>query len=263
MSKKIALITGASRGIGKGIVLALIKEGYYVIATSRDSKALDSLRIEVAHLVKEHTDEYFFPYSGDFTLSQTRKALYKLIKKDFGRLHVLVNNIPGQSSDSFDTLNNDFIKDAFNYKAITYFDSMKLYSSLMFPGSEGRIINIVGNNWKYPSPNMFTNSAINSSIANASKNASFMLAKMSITVNCIHPGFIETDRFNDFIDATSKMKNVDKVSMINEIKEAIPLSKIGQVEDVAALVIFLCSPFSSYITGQQISVDGGIGSGLL
>jgi NAD(P)-dependent dehydrogenase (short-subunit alcohol dehydrogenase family) len=262
MERRIALVTGASKGIGKGIALSLLKEGYYVIANSRNENNLKDILSEINELQGGDVSSRIILFPGDFTSSTFRKKIVEFVIKEFQQLHVLVNNVPGFPGDNFPSFNVETTLSAFNNKLITYIDSMQCFSKLMNDGEHCRIINIVGNNWKYPSQTMFSNSSVNAAIANASKNASFSLGRKGITINCIHPGFIETDRFHSFVDHVSSEKSIEVMNVINEIKHSIPISRIGRVDDIAALTVFLCSKSAGYITGQQISVDGGVGDSL-
>lgn len=257
MKKRVALVTGASKGIGKQIALSLLKEGYYVIINCRNDISLNEILSHNDSSQDGDISSRLTIFSGDFTSTEVRGRIHNHLIKNHNELHVLINNIPGFPTDSFNDFDAENTLSAFNNKLITYIDSMQCFSKIMSDG--GRIINIVGNTWKYPSKSMFSNSSVNAAIVNASKNSSFYLAKKGITVNCIHPGFIETDRFHTFVEYVSNKKNCTTLSIIKEIEDSIPISRIGSVSDISALVVFLCSASASYITGQQISVDGGIG----
>ena len=197
-------------------------------------------------------------FSGDISIDSVRDDLFKKIEENYSRLDLLVNNIPGGIPDTFESSQNEIIVETFIKKAVTYIDCMKKSFSIMRKNHFGRIINIVGNSWKEPEENMFTNSMVNAAIINACKNISNLLAREGITVNCVNPGFIRTERYKNFIKSLSEKSEVNEQEAEILIEKSIPTRRIGDPKDISSLVIYLASEEASYLTGQQISVDGGL-----
>ncbi|MBE5101498.1 SDR family oxidoreductase [Bacillus aryabhattai] len=253
INKQVALVLGASQGIGRAVALELAQEGYSLIINARSESTLKDLMNEINDInLGNH-----MVFQGDVTEKNVRDDLFLKIKETYGRLDILINNIPGGVPDTFQSYDPNVTVNAFSKKAITYFDCMKNASSLMERNQYGRIINLVGNLWKEPAGNMFTNSLINASIINASKNISRQFAEKKITVNCINPGFIKTDRYYKYIDNLITNNGISREEAEAAVAEDIPSKRVGDPQEVSSLIAYLCSEKAAYVTGQQISVDGG------
>lgn len=252
-NKKIALVIGASQGIGKSTALSLAKKGYSLILNARRSEKLEEVLLEINGI----TNLNHSIFTGDITNKETRKNLFIFIENKYRQLDILINNIPGGAPDNFLEFNEESTLKAFSQKALTYIDCIKEATFLMKNNQYGRVISLVGNLGKEPTNNMFTNSLINAAIINASKNISSQLASENITVNCVNPGFIKTDRYYTYIDSLVNNRKISKREAEEQVASGIPANRVGSSEEVASLITYLCSEDAAYITGQQISVDGG------
>ncbi|MGG3575271.1 SDR family oxidoreductase [Bacillus gobiensis] len=254
MSDRIAFVTGASQGIGKAVAMKLAAQKIKVIINSRNKETLEQAKVHIEQHALQHD---LLAICGDMSNERVREEIFAEVEERFGRLDILVNNIPGGPPDTFDTCSSQQMLDAFSLKAIAYIDSMKRAAALMKKHEFGRIIQIVGNLWKEPGGNMFTNSMMNAAIINASKNAAIQLAPHRITVNCLNPGFIATDRYHRFIENLMRQKQMSKQEAEQAVAADIPMNRVGSAEEMASLAAFIASEDASYVTGQQISADGG------
>ncbi|TCW47566.1 bacilysin biosynthesis oxidoreductase BacG [Bacillus thuringiensis] len=253
-NRKVALVIGGSQGIGRAVAINLVNKGYQVVVNSRNSI---NIELMVEELKSVNPSNTYMGFVGDITLEKSRKQLFKDISEKFGRLDILINNVPGGKPDSFLNSKNEEIVQAFSNKAITYIDCIRRASEIMRERQYGRIVNIVGNLWKEPTSNMFTNGLINAAIINASKNISTAVAPEGITVNCINPGFIFTDRYTKYIESIVQNKGISEEKAKQEVLRNIPVNRVGLPEEISSLITYLVSEDASYVTGQQISVDGG------
>lgn len=251
--QKVALVIGASQGIGRSTAIALAQQGYTLVINARRIEPLQTLLQEIKNITP--VDHMLF--IGDITDHSIREQLFTQIGQIYGRLDILINNVPGGAPDHFEEFDYEVTLQAFAQKALTYVDCMQKSSQYMKKNQFGRIINLVGNLWKEPGQNMFTNSMINASIINASKNISQTLASSNITVNCINPGFIKTDRYYKYIDSLTAHHQMTTKQAEAQVADGIPMQRVGTSEEAASLINYLCSPDAGYITGQQISIDGG------
>ncbi|MDP5274285.1 SDR family oxidoreductase [Chengkuizengella axinellae] len=251
---RVALVIGASQGIGKSIAIALAENGYHLILIARRKEKLEQV-LETVNEINNSKLNMCIPV--DISNQDNRNHVFRTVVKKYDRLDILINNVPGGSPDEFLNSQNDKMIETFTQKAITYIDCMKQSYEWMEKNNYGRIINLVGNLWKEPGKNMFTNSLINAAIINASKNISIQLAPKGITVNCVNPGFIKTDRYHHYIHRLMTDGNMGVEEAERIVTEQIPSKRVGTSEEVASLVMHLVSESGSYITGQQISVDGG------
>ncbi|PWK03593.1 bacilysin biosynthesis oxidoreductase BacG [Bacillus sp. VMFN-A1] len=254
LSKRTAFIMGASQGIGKAIALKLADNGFHTVINSRVPENIESVKEEI---LAKHPDAGVTVLAGDMSDQKARAGIFEEIRSQCGRLDVLINNIPGGSPDTFESCDIEDMTNTFTNKTIAYIDSMKTAAAIMKQHEFGRIINIVGNLWKEPGANMFTNSMMNAALINASKNIAIQLAPFHITVNCLNPGFIATDRYHQFVKNVMKQNGISKAEAEERIASDVPMKRVGTAEETAALAAFLASEEASYITGQQVSADGG------
>ncbi|MFD3675419.1 SDR family oxidoreductase [Streptomyces sp. NPDC058613] len=247
---RVAVVLGASHGIGRATALQLRSRGHVTVLSARTRSALE----EIAELTGG-PDVHVFP--GDVTSREFRAELVTHVEKRFGRIDVLVNNAPGPAPGAFDSIEAGDIAPAMERKLVPYVDLIKSVAPLMVRNEFGRIINIVGNIGKEPAPGMFLSGLVNAAVANASKYLAHQYAAHNVTVNCVHPGTIRTQRYDRAVEHLSSTGGVSRSAVEDRLKEAIPMARPGKAEEVAALIGFLASEEASYLTGQQISVDGG------
>lgn len=243
MESRCALITGGSRGIGKAICLKLAKLGYKVALNYRSDEAG---AMEVVNLIKNHGGEAV-AIKGDVSNYEEALNIIEQTKNIYGTIDVLVNNagitndklMLRMKEEDFDKVINVNLKGTFN--------CVKHVVPVMLKNKRGVIINlssvigIIGN------AGQSNYAASKAGIIGLTKSMAKELGGKGIRVNAIAPGFIKTD-MTETLSETVKEK----------LKESIPLKRLGEGEDIAEAVSFLCSDGASYITGQVINVDGGM-----
>lgn len=237
--KKVALITGASRGIGKVCAIELAKAGYTVIINyvSNDDVA-NSVVEEIIAL-----NGVAKACKCDVSDSDAVKIMIDEIFKEFGQIDVLVNNAGITKDNLFIRMSDeDWIK-VINTNLNSAFFVTKPVSKIMIKQRRGSIINISSISGVYGNAGQANYAAAKSGLIGFTKSLAKELASRNVTVNAIAPGFIQTDMTH----------NLDT----EKIVARIPLGKLGQPVDIARTVVFLAES-GSYITGQVIGVDGGL-----
>ena len=236
---KKVLITGATGGIGKSLVDVFYKAGYFVILIARNKEKLNKL----SEKYKKNCKTFVCNLSDE----EAVKAMAKQILEEFSVVDVLINNA-GVTDDQL------FIKmDSYKWDTVINLNlksNFVLTNKLIRPmikNKWGRIINITSVVCHTGNPGQANYCASKSGIIGMSKSIAMEVAKKGVTVNCISPGFIETEM-------TLKLNDDQKENILKKI----PMGKVGKVEDVANCAIFLASSASEYITGQTIHVNGGI-----
>lgn len=243
LENKVALVTGASRGIGREIAMALAKEGASVIINYNGSRERAE---EVKNSIESEGGKAFL-YPCDVSDFQSCEAMAKDIVKTHGRLDILVNNagitrdnlIMKMKEEDFDAVLNVNLKGTFN--------TIRHFSRQMLKQKSGKIINISSVSGILGNAGQANYAASKAGVIGLTKTMARELCSRGITVNAVAPGFVDTE-----------MTEV----LSGDIKEAackqIPLGRFGKPSEIAAMVAFLASEKADYITGQVISVDGGM-----
>jgi len=241
LTGQIALVTGATRGIGQAIAQALAAQGAHVIGTATTEAGAQKITDQLST----------YPGCAGVVLNVTNApAANDLIDKiatERGGLHILVNNA-GITKDMLAMRLKDEDWDAVidtNLKAV--FTLSKAAIRPMMKQRQGRIINITSVVGASGNPGQSNYAASKAGVAGMTRALARELGSRNITVNCVAPGFIETDM-------TASLSEEQQKALISQI----PLSRLGQATDVAHLVQFLASPMAGYITGQEIHVNGGM-----
>lgn len=244
VENKIALVTGASRGIGQAIALELAKAGATVCINFQKSE--DKANEVLKELQKVSSRKHCFLKFDVSNTQETERGISQCVEK-MGRLDILVNNA-GITKDNLILRMKESEWDeviAANLKGV--FNCSRAVTKFMLKNKFGRIINISSYSGEAGNPGQVNYSASKAGVIGLTKSLAKELGSRQITVNAITPGFIETDMTVQMNEETKK-----------KVSEHIPLGFFGSCEDVAHLVIFLASDLSRYITGQVIGVNGGL-----
>lgn len=239
-SQKIALVTGASRGIGASIAHELGKQGFAVIGTATTDEGAQKISQSLAAVGGKGVNL-------NVTDGAAVDALIDQISKDHGGLHVLVNNA-GITRDMLAMRLKDDDWDAVidtNLKAV--FRLSRAVIRPMMKQRWGRIINITSVVGAAGNPGQANYAATKAGVAGMTRALARELGSRQITVNCVAPGFIDTDM-------TATLSTEQQQGLLSQI----PLGHLGKPEDVAHAVAFLASTQASYVTGQEIHVNGGM-----
>ncbi|MDF2586596.1 MAG: 3-oxoacyl-(acyl-carrier-protein) reductase [Anaerocolumna sp.] len=244
LNNKVAIVTGASRGIGRSIALSLSKYGAIVVVNYCGSKEKAE---EVVNEIKQNGGTAI-AYQADVADSTAVKNMFADIIKELGKIDILVNNagitrdnlILKMTDEEFDAVIDTNLKGVFN--------CLKQASRIMLKQKGGRIINISSISGVIGNVGQVNYSAAKAGVIGMTKSLAKELGSRGITVNAIAPGYINTD-----------MTAVLKDELKEKVTELIPLKRLGEVEDIAEMAAFLASDKASYITGQTIQIDGGMG----
>ena len=239
LDKKVALVTGAAKGIGRAIALKLAAQGAYVIVNYRGSE--DKAK-ETLELIKSLNGDGEI-YKCDVSKYEDVKQMMDYILEKHSKLDILVNNagitkdnlLMKMSEEEFDNVIESNLKSAFN--------CMQLVSRAMIKARSGRIVNISSVSGVMGNAGQVNYAAAKAGMIGMTKSAARELASRGITVNAIAPGFIET---------------VLPDSIKEAVVQSIPMKAFGKAEDIANAVCFLSSEEARYISGQVLCVDGGL-----
>lgn len=235
MSEEIVFISGASRGIGTAIAEHFANKGHKVIGTSRSNFIFDS------------DNSNLIPLSLDITNRDSVNECMNYLKENNLTPSILINNAGITSDQLFLRMKDEDWDNVIATNLTGTFNLTKALIKGMIKNRYGRIINISSVSGLMGNPGQVNYSSAKAGLSGFTKSLAKEVGSRGITVNSIAPGFIETD-MTSYLDENAKEK----------LTQDIPLKRLGSVNDIAELAIFLASDESSYITGQTISVDGGL-----
>lgn len=245
LENQVAIVTGASRGIGYGIALSLAHQGVNLVVNYNTSS--ESIKQLVTTIEDECPNVKVVAVQANVADFEQSQHLIETAMTTFGRIDILVNNA-GITKDSLLMRMNEADFDnviAVNLKGS--FNCMRHVVKYMMKQKSGRIINLSSVSGVLGNAGQVNYAASKAGVIGMTTSLAREVATRNITVNAIAPGFIETEM-------TGKLNEAVQTG----IKQQIPMQRFGQVEDIAQTVVFLASPAAKYITGQVISVDGGM-----
>ncbi|MGZ8151717.1 MAG: 3-oxoacyl-ACP reductase FabG [Methylococcaceae bacterium] len=239
MTKKVALVTGASRGIGKAIAEKLAEDGYFVIGTATTDSGANS--------ICSYLDDNGKGIKLDVTNTESIEAVIKTINDEFGAPSVLVNNAGITRDNLLMRMKDEEWDDIINTNLTSVFRMSKAVLRGMMKAKTGRIINIssvVGSTGNAGQANY---AAAKAGMIGFAKSMAKEVGSRNITINTVAPGFIDTDM-------TKELSQNIKDSLL----ASIPLSRLGEAKEIAHAVAFLASDGAAYITGETLHVNGGM-----
>ncbi|MEM8535200.1 MAG: SDR family oxidoreductase [Chloroflexota bacterium] len=248
LDNKVAIVTGASTGLGKAIALSLSKEGAKVAISGRHQGTVD----HTAQEIESNTGTHVLAFTGDMTQVESVQCFVDKVIDKFGTIHILVNNVGQANRGMMVSLDQTTWQQAFEVNVMSAVHISKEVIPYMQEQRWGRIINIAALSAKEPGDELIASNVAKSGLVSFSKTLSRELAPDNILVNCVSPGLIESPQNDRYFTDDERREALDK----------IPLGRFGRSEEFADLVTFLCSERASYITGINLLVDGGASRGL-
>lgn len=250
---KKAIVCGSTQGIGYATAKELALLGAEVILIARSEEKLKEAKKELDTMTKR-THHYIV---ADFSFPPELRIRVEDFISEFGPVHILVNNTGGPAGGPITNAKTDEFIQTFNNHLICNHILMQAVIEGMKEEGYGRIVNIISTSVKQPIPGLGVSNTIRAAVGNWSKTLAGEVGQFNITVNNVLPGATGTQRLSSIANnrAAKSGKTAEKV--LEEFAEEVPMKRIGQPEEIAAAVAFLCSPAASYINGINLPVDGG------
>ena len=242
LKEQVAIVTGASRGIGEGIAQALARANATVIGTSTSDKGAEAISKAIAEAGAKGAGRVL-----DVRDAAQCAAFVDKVQEEFGAVAILVNNA-GVTRDNLLARMKDEEWDeiqATNLRSVFVLSRAVLRG--MMKARAGRIVNVSSVVGFTGNPGQTNYAAAKAGIVGFSKSLAREVGSRNITVNCVAPGFVETD-----------MTRALAAEQVKKLVENVPLGRLGGIDDVAQAVLFLCSPGAAYITGATLHVNGGM-----
>ncbi|MBD2207179.1 SDR family oxidoreductase [Calothrix sp. FACHB-1219] len=255
LSGKTAIVTGGSAGIGLAIAKSLYSEGVNVVIAARNPERLENAVSAIQSLPT--TGAKVISISADLTQAESVERVVSTTLQQFGQIDILVNNAGSARAGSFLDLSDDVFLDAWNLKLLGYIRLVKAVVPHQKSRGDGRIVNIIGGAGRTPRPSFLPGGTTNAALLNFTRGISKELAEYNIRINAISPGATATERAERLAEQNAQARGITVEQAKAETLQGIPLKRIAQPEEIAALTLFLVSDLAASITGAEILVDGG------
>jgi 3-oxoacyl-[acyl-carrier protein] reductase len=250
---KIAIVSGASRGIGKAIAFGFASEGATLAICSRTKSDIEKTGDEI----RRKTGVEVLSAVCDITHSTEIKEFTSKVINQFQKVDILVNNGGGPPPGTFSDLEPKEWGKAVELNLLSYINFSREVIPHMRKQKWGRIINITSTSVKQPIDHLILSNSVRAGVIGFAKSISNELARENILVNNVCPGMTRTERTIELTEAIAKRKEISIEDAMKHREKEIPLGRFAEPKEIASLTVFLASEQASYITGTTIQVDGG------
>jgi meso-butanediol dehydrogenase/(S,S)-butanediol dehydrogenase/diacetyl reductase len=250
---QIAIVTGAGRGIGRAIALELARQGAEIVIAEMDQAGAKRTAEEVGALGRRS-----LATTTDVTSRADLRAMVDRAKAEFGRIDILINNAGIYRAASTLDVTEDHWDAIMNINAKAVFFATQAVLPVMIAQKAGAIVSLASMAGKIGSKTNLPYNASKAAVVSMTKSLALAHAGEGIRVNCVCPGFVETDMWAVVSRDQSKLLGMTPEEFTRQRKASVPLGRMETPEDVAHVVAFLAGPRSGYMTGQALSVDGGL-----
>src|SRR5437899_2486246 len=253
LSGKTALVTGGSEGIGKGITLALAKEGVDVAICARRKDVLEATAAEIARA----TNRRIVAIPADLRKDADAKTFIAQAHKALGRVDIMVNNAGSAPGGVIEHLSEDDWAQALGLKFMGYVRCLRYVLPIMVKQGGGRVVNLIGNDGVKPSYWEIAPGAANAAGQNLTRSLAGQYGRHNVSFCAVNPGPVRTERWAGLVAAMSRDMKLPYAEADKLAPSSIPLGRIAEVEEVANLVVMLASPHMHMVNGTMIEIDGG------
>jgi NAD(P)-dependent dehydrogenase (short-subunit alcohol dehydrogenase family) len=254
LAGRVALVTGASKGIGRAVATALAREGVNLAICARGVADLESAAAEIRKLGAQALS-----LPTDMTDPAAVERFVAGAASHYGRIDILVNNAVTSTQNTFAALSDEEFRYHIDVKLLGYIRCARAVWPHMRAGGWGRIVNVAGMTARIVTDFRMTNGVVNSAVTNFTKHLSEQTGKDGITVNAVHPGYTWTPRLEGGLRRWADLEGISFEQACERRCAEIPIGRFITPEDLANVVLFLCSEAAAAVTGQAIAVDGGSG----
>ncbi|MGA2880662.1 MAG: SDR family oxidoreductase [Bryobacteraceae bacterium] len=248
---KTAIVTGANRGIGKAIAVRLAAEGAQVVLCARDASLLELAVKEI-----ESGSGRAAALPVDLREPDAAQRAVEFTLKTYGQLDIIVNNAGATKRGDFLELTDEDWADGF---ALKFFGAMRLTRAAwpQLKTQAGSVLNISGVGGRMPGPLFTIGGSVNAALLSFTKAMADIGIRDGVQVNAVNPGSIRTERYRRMLEATAKQQGTDVETAERKMIESARTTRVGEPEDIAALVAFIVSPEGRFLQGSLIDMDGG------
>ena len=250
---KVALVTAASRGLGRATAEELAAEGASVVMCARGKEEL----ARAAQAIRDATSGEILDVQADVSSDADIKRLIESALDRFNQIDILVTNAGGPPSGPFESLGPEKWNDAIHLTLLSVVNLCRAVVPGMRERKWGRIINVTSITVKQPVDGLMLSNSLRAGVTGFARTLANEVAPFGITVNNLLPGFTRTDRVQELARASAGKSGDSHQNIVSQWEKEIPMGRLGEPREFAALAAFLASERASYITGSSIAVDGG------
>ncbi len=256
---KVGVVTAASRGLGRAVAENLAAEGVDLVICSRNKNKIT----ETAEEIKSKYGTEVVPVVCDVTVKNDIDRLKLVVKKEFGKCHILFVNSGGPKPGSVESFDDNDFRGALELNLISSINLVNAFLPFMKDQRWGRILASTSISVKQPLGNLALSNVSRAGVVSYIKTLSDDVGKFNITANTIAPGYIMTERVVQLLTVKSESEGKSFEEIKTELERSIPVKKIGSPEEFGAFSAFLLSEIASYITGVTVLIDGGMFRGTM
>ena len=259
LENKIAIVTGASRGLGYAAALQLAEEKTKLIINGRNEEAL----LKASKKIQEKTGVEVKTFCGDVSLPEKSKELMEFTRQIYGKLDILITNTGGPPSGSFEGFTDEQWYNAFDLNFMSHARLIRDALPLLRLSQSASVLTITSYAVKQPIPNLVLSNSIRAATVGLTKSLALELGNEGIRFNSILPGWTETERVNDLMKFRAEKNQTSLEEEFARQTAESPLGRMATPQEFGKAAAFLVSPAAAYITGVMLSVDGGMYKGIL
>jgi 3-oxoacyl-[acyl-carrier protein] reductase len=253
LKDKVAFVAAASRGLGRAVAEELAEEGASLILCARGDKAL----LETCEAIRQQSGASVIGIAADLTVAAELERVVRLGLEHFHRIDILVTNIGGPPAGQFESLSRQSWEEASRLLLTSVLDLTRLTLPAMKQRGWGRILNITSIAAKQPVQNLILSNSLRAAVTGFARTLANEVAEFGVTVNNIMPGYTRTERVEQLAETLAAKEGIQPAEVCARWEAEIPMKRLGEPKEFAALAAFLVSERASYITGSSIAVDGG------
>lgn len=256
---KVALVSGASRGLGRAVAEGLAAEGCALAICARGKENLTKAAQEIA----ERYAVEVWQQAIDLSRKNAGTGFVEQALEKFGRVDVLVNNAGGPPAGGWDDFSQDDWQRAIELTLFSAQEMTRVALPSMRKNGWGRIINMTSISVKQPVAGLMLSNSIRAAVVGWAKSLADEVAAQGITVNNVMPGYMHTERVEALMAYSAETQNITRDEALAEVVKDIPMGRLGRPDEFSDLVVFLASDRATYITGASYLIDGGRYRGLM